>query len=330
MVVKTKYDYGVWFNSHHSTEFYLDVIEKVISFPEKDKNIVPIPMTSKTYDFSSFYGSQPYKQREIKLVFLIQNWQDLTKDALYNKWTVAVNWIMQPNGLTTLVDDIMPQYQYRVEVQKAPEFKEARTKGTLTVYFTAYPFRIDMLPEGHDLVAFMNSNLDVRQYTNFEFKSNWSNFKQLNVGDTATYGAWATQYYDPDSSTGGGDSITPSLHGYTYDIVDKIAVTKSENSPSRYAYKLANHKDWLLEQDIVQAQTEYLDIILVNNGINEVVPKVTTSHKVTIVRGNEIYNLMPGVYETEQFMLYPGENAMQLYIPNVTLNINFNFHKELI
>ena len=169
MVVKTKYDYGVWFNSHHSTEFYLDVIEKVISFPEKDKNVVPIPMTSKTYDFSSFYGTQPYKQRQIKIVFLIQNWKNASKDALYNKWTVAVNWLMQPNGLTTLVDDIMPQYQYRVEVQKAPEFKEARTKGTLTVYFTAYPFRIDMLPEGHDLVAFMNTKLDVRQYTNFEF-----------------------------------------------------------------------------------------------------------------------------------------------------------------
>lgn len=64
MVVKTKYDYGVWFNSHHSTEFYLDVIEKVISFPEKDKNIVPIPMTNKTYDFSSFYGSQPYNSEK--------------------------------------------------------------------------------------------------------------------------------------------------------------------------------------------------------------------------------------------------------------------------
>lgn len=331
MVVKTKYDYGVWFNSHHSTKFYLDVIEKVISFPEKDKNIVPIPMTSKTYDFSSFYGSQPYKQREIKLVFLIQNWQDLTKDALYNKWTVVVNWLMQPNGLTTLVDDIMPQYQYRVEVQKAPEFKEARTKGTLTVYFTAYPFRIDALPEGHDLVAFMNTKLDVRQQTNFTFKSYWSSFKELNIGDRATYGAWATQYYNPNSPTGdGGDKINPTFHGYTYPIVDKITVAYSDRRPSRFAYKLANHSQWLLEQDVLQAQNEYLDVILVNNGISEVVPTITNNSSVTIVRDDEIYNLQPGVVETEKFVLKPGENHLKMYIANITLNIDFKFHKELI
>lgn len=324
MVVKTKYDYGVWFNNHHSTEFYLDVIEKVISFPEKDKNIVPIPMTSKTYDFSSFYGSQPYKQREIKLVFLIQNWQDLTKDALYNKWTVAVNWLMQPNGLTTLVDDIMPQYQYRVEVQKAPEFKEARTKGTLTVHFTAYPFRIDVLPEGHDIWDLFNFDLDVSQPTKFTFKSNWTNFKQLNIGDSATYGAWATVY---QTDTGTGTKINPGFHGYTYKIVDKKNVSQSR---SKIAYKLDNHNEWLLEQDIVEAQTEYLDVVIINHGISEVAPIITTNSSVTIVRDDEIYNLQPGVFETEQFMLYPGENAMQLYIPNVTLNINFNFHKELI
>ena len=324
MVRKTIKDYGVWFNGHHSTEFYLDVIEKEISFPEKEKNVIRIPMTNEVYDFSTFYGTQPYTQREIKLVFIIQNWKNASKNELYQKWTVAVNWLMQPNGLTPLIDDIMPQYQYRAEVQKAPDFNEARTKGTITVIFTAYPFRIDIMPEGHDIWDLFNFDLDVSQPTKFTFKSSWTNFKQLNIGDYATYGAWATVY---QTDTGTGTKINPGFHGYTYKIVDKKNVSQSR---SQIAYKLDNHKEWLLEQDIVQAQTEYLDVLIVNPGISDVAPIITTNGSVTIVRDDEIYNLQPGVVETEKFVLKPGENHLKMYIANITLNIDFKFHKELI
>ncbi|WP_417893134.1 hypothetical protein [Aerococcus viridans] len=237
---------------------------------------------------------------------------------------------MSTTERSSLTYSMMPEYYFMAEVDNAPTFEEFEFSGAMFFTFSCYPFRVSSLPEGHDLVAFMNTKLDVRQQTNFTFKSYWNSFKELNVGDYATYGAWATQYYDPNSSTGGGDKINPGFHGYTYPIVDKITAAESDLRPSRVAYKLANHNEWLLEQDIVQAQNEYLDVVIVNPGISDVAPIITTNSSVTIVRDDEIYNLQPGVYETEQFVLKSGENHMKMYIPDITLNIDFNFHKELI
>lgn len=339
MVVKTKYDYGVWFNGHHSTEFHLDVLEKEIGMPDKDKNTVPIPFTNLEYDYSEFYGSQNFKQREIKVVFKIQNWDSESKDGLYQKWTVAVNWLMKPNGLTPLIDDIMPQYQYRAEVQKAPDFNEARTKGTITVKFTAYPFRIDIMPEGHDLVTFINVDLDVRQYTTFEVNPGIESrnpdtftYRQLNIGDKATYGAWTGHYVNDKDET--GTPIPDSIRGFSDIITDKRQIQIWNRS--RWAYKMKTNGLWLREQDIIEAYTEYEDEILVNNGTTEVVPEITLKRlgnggnaNMTIVKEGQIFNLKPGTYNSEMFTLKPGENHLRLYTRDGA-NINFNFHKELI
>lgn len=56
------------------------------------------------------------------------------------------------------------------------------------------------------------------------------------------------------SSISGGDKINPGFDGYTYPIVDIITVAESDRCPSNLAYKLANDNDWLLEQDVIQAQ----------------------------------------------------------------------------
>jgi len=304
--------------------------ERNISIPNKVKYKESLPFSNKVWDFSSIYGKPLYEERTLTYKFNLMGKPIESKADMNMIKTILLKWLLSPNEKTPLYDDHFPDFYFMAEVEGNNSFEEDWKHGFLNVTFTAQPFMIDRMPEGHDLVAFMKTRLDVRQKTNFTYKSRWSSFKQLTIGEQATYGAWATQYYDPNSSTGGGDKINPGFHGYTYPIVDKVTVAESDLRPSRVAYKLANHNHWLLEQDVVQAQTEYLDVVIVNPGISDVAPIITSNSSVTIVRDDEIYNLQPGVFETEQFVLKSGENHLKMYIPDVTLNIDFNFHKELI
>lgn len=319
-----------YFNGKSTEELGLVLNYFRVKMPSKAKNRVPLPHTNKTLDFSTIYGEQLYSDRDIDAKVTLPGFEYLSHSDKWSFWTQFTNWLMSTTERSSLTYSMMPEYYFMAEVDKEPTFEEFEFSGAISFTFSCYPFRVSSLPEGHDLVAFMNTKLDVRQQTNFTFKSYWNSFKELNVGDYATYGAWATQYYDPNSSTGGGESISPIFYGHTYEIVDKITITESDRRPSRYAYKLSNNDGWLLEQDILQAQTEYLDITLVNNGIAAVMPIITASHKVTIVRGDEIFNLQEGIYETDQFMLETGINKMKIYIANITLNISFDFNKELI
>lgn len=319
-----------YFNGKSTEELGLVLNYFRVKMPSKAKNRVPLPHTNKTLDFSTIYGEQLYNDRVIDAKVTLPGFEYLSHSDKWSFWTQFTNWLMSTTERSSLTYSMMPEYYFMAEVDKEPTFEEFEFSGAMSFTFSCYPFRVSSLPEGHDLVAFMNTKLDVRQQTNFTFKSYWNRFKELNVGDYATYGAWATQYYDPNSSTGSGESISPSFYGYTYEIVDKITVTESDRRPSRYAYKLSNNDGWLLEQDILQAQTEYLDITLVNNGIAAVMPIITASHNVTIVRGDEIFNLQGGIYETDQFMLETGINKMKIYIADITLNISFDFNKELI
>lgn len=320
-----------YFNGKSTEEFGLVLNYFRVKMPSKAKNRVPLPHTNKTLDFSTIYGEQLYGDRVIDAKVTLPEFEYFSHSDKWSFWTQFTNWLMSTTERSPLTYSMMPEYYFMAEVDKEPTFEEFEFSGAMSFTFSCYPFRVSSLPEGHDLVAFMNTKLDVRQQTNFTFKSYWSSFKELNIGDRATYGAWATQYYNPNSPTGdGGDKINPTFHGYTYPIVDKITVAYSDRRPSRFAYKLANHSQWLLEQDVLQAQNEYLDVTLVNNGISEVVPTITTNSSVTIVRDDEIYNLQPGVFETDQFMLETGINKMKIYIANITLNISFDFHKELI
>jgi len=323
-VIGNQHIRSFYFNGKSTEEIGLVLNYFRVKMPSKAKNRVPLPHTNKTLDFSTIYGEQLYGDREIDAKVTLPGFEYLSHSDKWSFWTQFTNWLMSTTERSPLTYSMMPEYYFMAEVDKEPTFEEFEFSGAMSFTFSCYPFRVSSLPEGHDLVAFMNTKLDVRQQTNFTFKSHWSSFKQLNIGDQATYGAWATVY---QTDTGTGTKINPGFHGYTYKIVDKKTVSQSR---SKIAYKLDNHNEWLLEQDIVQAQTEYLDVVVVNPGISDVAPIITTNSSVTIVRDDEIYNLQPGVFETDQFMLETGINKMKIYIANITLNISFDFHKELI
>ena len=142
-MAKNRFSYGIRFNGHHSSEFGLDVLDnKQISFPSKNKVLVGIPHSSMIYDFSTVTGVQPYKERDFTIPFNIIDRSLWTKDSMYEMWTRVLAWLMGPNKKTELIDDVMSRYYYMAEVQDAPDFDELRFRGTLTVKFKCYPFRI--------------------------------------------------------------------------------------------------------------------------------------------------------------------------------------------
>lgn len=316
-----------YFNGKSTEELGLVLNYFRVGMPSKAKNRVPLPHTNKTLDFSTIYGEQLYGDRVIDAKVTLPEFEYLSHSDKWSFWTQFTNWLMSTTERSSLTYSMMPEYYFMAEVDKEPTFEEFEFSGAMSFTFSCYPFRISSLPEGHDLVAFMNTKLDVRQQTNFTYKSSWSNFKQLDIGDQATYGAWSKRYSTDNS--GNRTRINQGILGTRYKIVDKKTIPL--NSMSRTAYKLESHDDWLIEQDIVEAQKDYLDIVVVNPGLSEIEPQITINRDATIVRGNEIYNLQPGVYKTDQFVLNSGENKMQVYfLANSTLEIDFNFHKELI
>lgn len=142
------YKYGIRFNGHHSSEFGLDVLDnKQISFPNKNKILVGIPHSSLVHDFSTVTGIQPYEERDFTIPFNIIDRNLWNKDSMYEMWTRVVAWLMESNKKIPLIDDVMSRYYYMAEVQEAPDFDEIRFRGTLTVKFKCYPFRIATLRE---------------------------------------------------------------------------------------------------------------------------------------------------------------------------------------
>lgn len=158
--------YGITFDGKHS---YYDMgvtmaPGREIGIPNKKKIKVSIPFSNEEYDFSELYGSQTYEPRPLTYAFNI--W-DTSKERMTIKKTKIVNWLMGPNGKQKLYDDAIPGYYFLAEVEGNTSFDENWEDGILTVEFTAYPFMISELPEGHDIWDEFNFELDVAQTVDF-------------------------------------------------------------------------------------------------------------------------------------------------------------------
>lgn len=307
-------DYGIRFNGHHSSEFGLRILQgKQIGFPTKIKSLVTIPHSSNEYDFSSVVGVQAYSDRTVSIPFHINK---MDKESLYNEWTKIVNWLMGTDSKTPLYDDLMDEYYYMAEVRESPEFNELLTRGTLTVNFTCYPFRISKLREGNDIWDTFNFELDVAQQTSFLV--NRTTFKTVSVGSIVNIGAWAT-------NADNGAPIPRSIVSASYKVLDSKPSTRSE---SERAYFLEGLDDWIIEQDIVQAQNGVTHATLINSGTNAVVPTITTTDEITIKKGNQYFNLYDDVTKNGAFLLPPG--TVELEITGIDTTVDFEFYKEVI
>lgn len=176
--------FGITFNGLHSyDDFGLTVAEKTIGNPSKIKTKERVPHSNQVYDFSGIYGGQEYEERQLTYVF---NVKDYDKRMIAIKKIESLNWIMNVNEKTKLVDDYIEGYYFLAEVEEAPDFEEMRFHGTLTVTFTAYPFKIGELEEGNDIWDSFNFLLDVAQITEFRVRGR-KNVILYNVGANIVY-----------------------------------------------------------------------------------------------------------------------------------------------
>lgn len=160
------YDYGIWFNGHHSTDFGLDALDKkAITFPAKRKITVQIPYSNSVLDLSNAYGGQVYEERTFSQTFNIIDRRLWNKESMYRLWTEVVNWLMEPATKQPLYDDVMHSYYYLAEVQSPPSFSEMLFRGELTIEWTCYPFRIYELAEGNDIWDKFDFDFDIAQKT---------------------------------------------------------------------------------------------------------------------------------------------------------------------
>ncbi|MFA1821153.1 phage tail protein [Virgibacillus oceani] len=157
--------HGITFDGKHSYRDFGIMMApgKEIGIPEKKKIKVAVPFSNEEYDFSELYGSQAYDPRPLTYLFNI--W-DTTKDRMSIKKTKIVNWLMSGSGKKRLYDDAIPGYYFLAEVE-GQSFAEDWQTGVLTANFTAYPFMISELKEGHDIWDKINFELDVLQPVEF-------------------------------------------------------------------------------------------------------------------------------------------------------------------
>lgn len=166
-------------NKHSFNDFGLWIVDKQINPPSKKRITASIPYMNGVYDFSGLYGETTYEERSLKYVFEIV---EDTKEMLNIKKIEAINWLI-PGEKFYLYDDAFPGFKFYAECIDS-SFSEEGIKGKLTVTFTAYPFKISTLQDGHDIWDEFNFNLDVIQETKFEIE----NIKKIQLYNSSSIG----------------------------------------------------------------------------------------------------------------------------------------------
>lgn len=286
-----------------------------IGKPGKKKILEEIPYSNHTLDFSELYGENVFKERTLEYTLnIIGRQSDI--QAAYQMESKLTNLLMKKSQFR-LYDDIFPNYYFLAEQREGPAFEVNRYTGKLQLTLECYPFRISELKEGNNLWKTFNFYEDILQET--KFKVQRTTFKPVLVGSLVTVGAWSTAYE-------GGEKIPKDPLSKTYRIKESKA---SDWGVSKKSYLLEGIEKWVVEQDIVQAQNGVTEINLINRGLPSVVPKITSDYPVSIIFGNNVFNVWKGVGISEFFRLDSGDNKMQITGNQLTA-VEFEFYKELI
>lgn len=319
----TRYNSGFEYLGKHSyRDFGLTLETRIVGQPGKIKIKRRPPFSNSEIDFSLIYGDQVYEERKITYRFNMVNPKRWTKQEMVSMRTRLLNWLMDSKGKQPLRDDHYPGFYFLAEVEEEAPFDEKWDYGTIDVQFVAYPFMIDENPEGHDLWDDFRFDVDYAQETKYSLPAVYG-FKPLEVGTTATIGAWATQYA---RSSGGGNIHTDTI-GFKGKILDSKPM---ESSRSKIAYTIEGVKGDVVEQDILEAHKNPLEIHLINPGTPLVTPEVLLHYKATIVKDGISYNFLEGGNHVKhRFQLDSGINNLKIYSLHQN-DIEFIFHKELI
>lgn len=155
------------FNGKNSyKDFGLSISEVKIGSPSKIKNTERVPFSNTVYDFSHIYLGQEYEERSLSFTFNIEYYDNINDFYIYE--TEVLNWLTGPNTKEVLKYSKLPGYYFLAEVVEGPDTDYQFVGGSMTVNFTAYPFKISELEEGHDIWDEFNFLLDYAQTTDYE------------------------------------------------------------------------------------------------------------------------------------------------------------------
>ena len=173
---------GITLNNKHSyNDFGLRIISRDIDSPTKKKIKASVPFMNGDYDFSLIYGDQVYENRTLTYKFDL--WYE-NKIEYMNKKIQMLEWLT--NGIKEkLYDDLIPGYYFLVDCSDSVNFDEYFNGANITVTFTAYPFKISKLQEGHDIWDEFNFELDVTQFVVFNVKG-IETIELYNVGNISS------------------------------------------------------------------------------------------------------------------------------------------------
>lgn len=162
----------------HTKEFGMWLVSRSAPTPEEKTITESVPFIHGVYDFSMMLGERIYENRIISYQFEIIDMNYQQRKLIQTK---LENWLMK-DGFAPLYDDHAPGYYY---LAKCTGVDVEDTSGGLTVNveFEAYPFKISILEEGHDIWDDFNFELDVAQPNEYQVNGNLS-INLLNVGST--------------------------------------------------------------------------------------------------------------------------------------------------
>lgn len=157
-------------NKHSYNDFGIKILSRSISIPSKRKIKDTVPFMNGSYDFSLLYGEQTYDEREITYTFSLPKKDKVKLNMLKVK---IIEWLY--DGIQSkLYDDQIPGFYFLVECTGIDYDESFYNYAQLTASFTAYPFKISTLQDGHDIWNEFNFELDMVQNTKFNVIENES------------------------------------------------------------------------------------------------------------------------------------------------------------
>jgi hypothetical protein len=139
----------------HTRGFDMWLVDRQAPTPPEKLITDTVPFMQGNYDFSDILGERFYDNRTLSYVFEIKN-RNYTNRKIVQ--TSLENWLMK-DGFSDLYDDHAEGYYYKAKCTHITT--EDATGGLrVTVDFDAYPFKIGVLEEGHDIWDEFNFELD--------------------------------------------------------------------------------------------------------------------------------------------------------------------------
>lgn len=174
--------------------YMASLASRKIGLPKKKSVKETIPYSNRTYDFSKINGELYWEERELEYVFEILA---STPEELEELKTDFSSWVMNVFE-EEIHDPFIPDYFFRGTYEDIDfDDEETLDKTTVTVKFTAYPYKIANLP------------------TVFELKSDGTGEKEWHICNNSSHRVKATIELYYDELVPPGDYAAFSINGST-------------------------------------------------------------------------------------------------------------------